>query len=243
MSRRARICAGLDTLIMRLATRKYGLFGPVIAYQDLPWSGISGARRSTGSELRLREMLQHIASHDIPAGVVIDIGCNIGFFALSFVERGALAYGVESDPMALRVATISSRDLAGSGGAFVAVPIECTPETVGLLPPSDVTICLSIWHHWVRYQGLEAATSMLRALWSKTSGGLYFDTGENEMPPVFNLPFRGQDPAAWLTAYFEENLDGGVVEQLGRFPAFAPGGHEAAGEVARTLFAVRRAAV
>src|SRR5690606_6431801 len=112
-------------------------------------------------------------------------------------------YGVEMDPLVLRVATIASQKVEGDG-QFVPVLMECTPKTVRKLPEVDTVICLSIWHHWVRHLGLESASEILRVLWSRARGALFFDTGEGEMPIYYNLPFSADNSAQWLHAYLSE---------------------------------------
>ena len=184
--------------------------------------------------------MKHLEAGSCKPRTVLDVGCNIGYFSLSFVERGAVSYGVEMESLALRTATIASRRIARERGCFVPVRLKCTPESVALLPDGDVTICLSIWHHWVRYMGLEAGTAILRSLWERTNHTLFFDTGENEMPGEYNLPFRHENATTWLAQYLADNLSGGVITDLGRFKAFSPGGHEATAHVSRTLFAVTR---
>ena len=39
--------------------------------------------------------------------------------------------------------------------------LALTPENVVAVPGADCTICLSVWHHFVRHNGLERATEML----------------------------------------------------------------------------------
>lgn len=239
MSRRETILSQIDKLAFRIATRKFGLFGPTVTYQDLPWSGISGSRRAAGSRGRFAAMQSFLQAENLPAETVLDVGCNVGFFALSFVNQGALAYGVEMDPLPLRTATLSSKHIAT--GTFVPVPLTCTPETTRLLPQCDVSICLSIWHHWVRHQGLAAATEILQNIWARTNGVLFFDTGENEMPAEYNLPFKDGDAVQWLREYLRNQLAGSAVSELGRFAAFAPDHRdEVEANLTRSLFAIRR---
>lgn len=240
MSRREAILSQIDKLTFRIATRKFGLFGPTVTYQDLPWSNIKGSRRAVGSRRRFEAMQTFLQTENIPAEIVLDVGCNVGYFALSFASRGSLAYGIEMDPLPLRTATLSSKDIAAEG-TFVPIPMICTPATTRLLPQCDVSICLSIWHHWVRHQGLEAATEILRNLWARTTGVLFFDTGENEMPAEYNLPFRDADAVEWLFQYLRAELAGSAVSNVGRFPAFAPDHRdEVEANLTRTLFAIRR---
>lgn len=242
MSRREKLFSMLDHVALRIATRKYLFFGPVTAYQNLPWSGVTGARRAAGSEARLSAILECLDGEGVSAASVLDIGCNIGFFSLSFAQRGSVAFGVDMDPVALRVASISSRDLSAKSNTFVPIRLTCTPKTIPLLPDCDVAICLSVWHHWVRHYGFEIASENLSLLWSKTRVALFFDSGESEMPAHYNLPFGNRNPAEWLHNYLVDLLQSAKVSALGRFLAFAPGNNELTANVERTLFCVSRVA-
>lgn len=230
----------LDRVALRIATRKYVISGPMLAYQNLPWSGITGARRAAGSEARLNAILEYLNGDDRFPRSVLDIGCNVGFFSLSLAARGSFVFGVDMDPTALRVATISSRDILGKDGAFVPIQLTCDPDTIPLLPNVDVTICLSVWHHWVRHNGLSTASRNLSLLWSKTRTALFFDSGEGEMPGYYGLPFGNANPADWLEKYLIDLLPSATVRPLGRFPAFGPGDNENTARVERTLFSIGR---
>jgi hypothetical protein len=173
--------------------------------------------------------------------VTLDVGANIGYFSLAFAERGSIAYAVEGEPINLRIATIAARHThRQSGGVFVPLNLWCTPVNITTLPECDVSLCLSIWHHWVRNFGLDGATSMLGFLLEKTSGALFFDTGENEMPSAYNLPFRGADSGKWLSAYLERLPNARAVHCLGQYPAFMPMSDERHANVTRHLFVVER---
>jgi hypothetical protein len=105
------------------------------------------------------------------------------------------------------------------------------------MPTADCVLCLSIWHHFVRSYGLEAATGMLQAIWGKTGIVMFFDTGETEMTPDYRLPEMTPDPRSWLEDYLSRTCAGSRVEHLGLHRAFDPEG----GPVERNLFAVLRA--
>jgi SAM-dependent methyltransferase len=242
VSRREKFLYALDRVGIRIATRKYLFLGPNIAYQNLPWSGITGARRAAGSAARLEAMLEALRDEEAYPRSVLDIGCNVGYFSLSLAQRGLIAFGVDMDRTALRVATISSRDLGENSGTFVPIEMNCTPESIPLLPDVDIVICLSVWHHWVRHSGLAIASENLTKLWSKTKTALFFDSGESEMPSIYNLPFGDESPAKWLEQYLGELLPSAHVRALGRFAAFGPGDRETTANVSRTLFHISRRA-
>lgn len=115
--------------------------------------------------------------------------------------------------------------------------VEIDPGSVEILPSADVVVFLSLWHHFVRLHGLDAATAMLRSIWEHTRGVLFFDTGEDEMPEDWGLPRMEPDPETWLARFLAETCSGGTVVHLGRHAAADADGRPAE----RNLFAVVRA--
>jgi hypothetical protein len=234
---RERLFRALDRFVVRCASRKFGLFGPTITYQPLPWLGIPEGSRAVGSQRRLAAIVGDLEERNTPAKITLDVGANVGYFSLSFAERGAIAYAVEGEDLNARLAAVASRHLNGPG-RLIIIRMWCDRDNVNQLPNADVTLCLSIWHHWVRHAGLDAATAILTGLLAKTSGTLFFDTGENEMPDTYGLPFKGQDAAAWLEQYLSALPGVRAVRCIGRYEAFAPATTERTGNVLRHLFAV-----
>ena len=88
--------------------------------------------------------------------------------------------------------------------------------------------------------GIEQAGSILSDLWNGCGQVLFFETGEQEMPPEFGLPDFGADPRRWLTDYLTDTCPGSTVTTLGRFKAFGVGGGEHRNVAYRHLFAVSR---
>jgi hypothetical protein len=113
---------------------------------------------------------------------------------------------------------------------------ELRPDTVELLPATDCTILLSVWHHLVHEQGLESATDLLGALWERTGKVMFFDTGGEEMPDSYGLPRMLPDARAWLTDYLTGTCAEGRIEHLGDHRAFDADGLP----TERALFAVIR---
>jgi hypothetical protein len=229
----------LDMFIFRFATRKWAGFGPSIAYQPSPWRGLTEGRRAKGSERRKDEILSYLDAQSISPAVTLDVGANIGYFSLSMAEKGAIAYAVESEPLNVRIASIASNSIGQGGGVFVPIRMLCTADSVGRLPENNVTLCLSIWHHWVRHFGLKAATEILNVLMNKTSDVLFFDTGESEMPAHYGLPFDKHDAKEWLLNYLSNLESAADVKCIGKFEAFMPNSDENADNVERHLFAIK----
>jgi hypothetical protein len=88
----------------------------------------------------------------------------------------------------------------------------------------------------VRHYGFSKATEMLVTIWDRTGKVLFFDTGEDEMTPDFELPEMTPNSRSWLAAYLAETCEGSRIEHLGLHAAFDPAGRP----VERNLFAIIR---
>lgn len=240
VGRREELMQVIDRILLRFSTRKYGLFGPSVAYQPLPWVGLQGGRRSIGTQQRLEAILGFLESRGGVPAITLDVGANVGYFSLSFAELGAIAYAVEAEPLNNRISRIASNRLEAKSGSFVPLRIWCDTNSVRRFPDANVTLCLSIWHHWVRHYGLDAATEILEELLRKTSDVLFFDSGENEMPEYYNLPFYGADARTWLQEYLASLDSVRSIESLGEYAAFMPDSDEGAQNISRQLFAVEK---
>jgi hypothetical protein len=164
----------------------------------------------------------------------LDLGSNVGFFTFEMARAGIATIGVESHPTFYRTALYAARRLRLANVGILVLTLA--PETVELLPATDAVLFLAVWHHLVRAHGLEAATAMLRTIWSRTERVLVFETGENEMPASYGLPPMTPDPRTWLAAFLAETCEGGDVAHLGTHSAVAPDGSDCE----RNLFAICR---
>jgi hypothetical protein len=224
--RRERLDAVIDRVRFRVDTFPRGLYQPV---DSLPGRS---ARRGAGSESRWEAMLpvireQHVAS-------AVDVGAAEGYFAIQLGRSRIPAIAIERDPPAYRTALYAIRRSRVEDVGMLALKLR--PENVVSVPASDCTLCLSVWHHFVRAHGLDGATEMLGTIWERTGKVLFFDTGEDEMTPDFGLPEMQPDARSWISAYLAETCAGSRVEQLGTHAAFDPSGRPCE----RNLFAVIR---
>jgi SAM-dependent methyltransferase len=201
-----------------------------LAYQ--PEAGSNGDRgaggRGGGTESRWNAIWPVV--QECEAKTAVDIGCNLGWFAINLGLKGVAAVGVEGHPPAYRSATYLARK-SGADNVFV-LAMNVSAENVSLVPHADATLCLSVWHHIVRHQGLASADAVLSQLWAGTKNVLVFETGETEMPAAYNLPPMTPNPRRWITNYLEERCPQGAVRHLGF--------HESAPTYSRNLFAVVR---
>lgn len=209
---------------------------PSLRYQPLPWIGIHEANRGAGTSQRWAAMKPLIASSG--SRTALDIGCNVGFFCFAMAEMGLCAVGVEAASKELRIAGFARRKLKASNVGLLSLQVN--PGTVAILPSGDTVLLLSVWHHWVKGFGFEAATAMLQQVWARTGKVLFFESGENEMPADYRLPAMLPSAREWLGAYLKATCESSRIEWLGQMKAFAPGGSEDVAVVQRNLFAVMR---
>lgn len=202
-----------------------------VSYQPLPWVGIDEGKRAVGSRTRW-EAIESVLDDLDGIRTASDLGAAQGFFTLRMAERGIATVAVETYPPAYRTALYAIRR-AGLDNAAV-LTLTLGPDNLELLPAADAVLFLSLWHHFVREHGFQTATEMLRAIWDRTGRVMFFDTGENEMPPSFGLPAMEPDAQTWLSRFLAETCSGAEVHHLGKHGAF-----DAEGEPAeRNLFAL-----
>jgi hypothetical protein len=216
----------LDAVRFRIDTFPQGV------YQPVPSLPVRSATRGTGSESRWEAILPVVREQGVESAV--DIGACEGYFSIMLGESGIPTIAIEGKPANYRTAIFAARR---SGLDDVGVlALQLTQENVVAVPVSDCVLCLSIWHHFVRYHGLGGATEMLETIWDRTRKVLFFDTGESEMTPEYRLPAMTPDPRSWLAAYLAETCPGSRIEHLGKHAAFDPAGRPCE----RNLFAVIR---
>jgi len=217
---------------------QYDVF-PRSDYQPLPWIGINQAQRGEGTNARWKAIETSLTGLSIHSGM--DIGCNLGYFCFALAQKGIPMLGVDMDSRYIRVAQYASAKIGLSTVGLCQMMINT--ETVALLPNVDLTLILSVWHHWVRSYGLDKASQILSALWNKTEQVLFFETGETEMSSDFGLPAMGDSSRKWVEDYLKTNCAGANITHLGQFKAFAPLGDENRNVVYRNLFKITRMTV
>lgn len=227
---KARIQRGIDRVQFA-----FDVF-PGLTYQPLPWIGYPNAKRGIGTYQRWEAIEK--ALDGVQPRSALDVGCNVGFFTLSLARMGIPAMGVELDPASVRIARFAARKCKLKNVAFAQM--EVTPATICLLPHVDLVLCLSVHHHWARMFRFEAATRMLGELWERCGKTMFFETGESEMPPHYNLPPMEPSSREWLTRYLAATCPGAEIRHLGTFKAFGPGGSETENVVSRNLFQLIR---
>ncbi|MFE4699116.1 hypothetical protein ACFRIC_18810 [Streptomyces sp. NPDC056738] len=223
---RRKLDDAIDLLRLKLDALPAGI------YQPVPGVPVRKAKRAVGTGSRWTAMEPIVDRLRVKSA--LDVGANVGYFPIKLAQRGIPSVALESDPKCVRTAMTAVRRNRLNNVAVM--DLELGPGTLALVPATDCTLLLSVWHHMVRELGLEAATDLLRGLWNRTGKVMFFDSGEDEMPASFGLPPMVPTPDVWLTEYLLKTCSGGRIEHLGRHRAFDAEGLP----TDRALFAVIR---
>jgi len=159
----------------------------------------------------------------------LDVGCNLGFFTFNMAKRGGFSIGIDYGRNEILAAKALA--LKHSVNNIVFTQMEVTPDNASRLPKTDMVICLSIFHHWIRKLGEEESLKIMKGLSASADKYFVFDTGQpNEKDVDWNecLNFMNPDVDKWAEAYFKA---------LGFSKVVNLGNHRTSlSEVPRTLF-------
>ncbi|MCM8530274.1 MAG: class I SAM-dependent methyltransferase [Lentisphaeraceae bacterium] len=149
----------------------------------------------------------------------MDIGCNLGYFTFNMAKRGAYCLGIDYGKQEIK----GARNIADYNNVdnVAFSQYEITKDNACKFPKFDVVICLSVYHHWVRKDGVDTADEIMTKLAASSSKYFIFDTGQPDEENVTwanELKFMGDDIDSWGKRYFE-NLGFSKVENLGTFSA------------------------
>ena len=233
---RKRAIRWLDRVVFRLDTTRYLIDKPTLDYQPAPWAGVDEAGvRGDGTYARWELISTHLPRE--PGRIAVDIGCCYGFFSIKMAELGYEVVGIDLDPRYVRIARHATPEELGPHCNFMQMTL--TPDNVSVVPPADVVLCMSVWHHWVFDYGIEDATEMLGSIWENTRAALFFESGEDTDKEEFHLPFGDQDGRFWIANYLGASCPGSSVEVIGETPV---GKYEKYGDSdeRRALFVVAR---
>ena len=198
------------------------------AYQPLPWIGYKTKKRQKSSFERLEEMQKHM-----PEGIrsAMDIGCNLGFFMLSLAEKGIFSIGVDTEPGNINIAQYARKKAGIDNCAFTTMMVD--PQNVHNLPSVDLVVFFSVWHHWLKAFGEEAAREMLKVLWSHTQKVMYFEAGEDMELRLLNMERDA------FKKYLLKMLSDLENSNVGELAETSRGAHKA-GDIKRTLYVITR---
>jgi len=214
----------LNYVQFRVDTTKIFFDKPSFEYQPLPWVGIKSAGIRGSSTIKRWQVIKGAIKKNDKS--LKDIGSCVGYFCISAsMEYGMYSWGIDMNQKYLRIARYTTPQKVKDKCNFVYMEVD--KNTVKFLPNTDITLCLSIWHHWVSTYGFKSATQILESIWNSTDRVLFFESGEEEVKEEFNLPFPDNQKASdWLAHYLSANLRSSKVEKVaesyaGRFPHYS----------------------
>lgn len=186
-------------------------------YQPDPFRNDKGAGTREGRACIDRfEAFSALFPSDKPLSV-LDIGCNQGYFTFRMAERGGLCIGIDSDRNEVLYARAQAATHRVANTVFAEMTIDT--ESARGLPSVDITICLSIFHHWVRFFGEDNAKEIMRSVAERTRGYLVFETGQHDETDALwahELAFMGADSKAWIRSFLTE-LGFSTIHEAGPF--------------------------
>jgi O-antigen chain-terminating methyltransferase len=148
----------------------------------------------------------------IPGRRILDIGSSLGFFSFYFADRGAEVVGWESN---VKNAEVARRISEINGISAVFKTRELNDETVATIPDSEfgVVFVLSVFHHIIRFHGLEYTQKLVEALLDKIPCMVVELARKGEGP---SLPWDASQPDDEL-AIFERVVKKVSIKKIGDF--------------------------
>ena len=158
---------GLKTLLLK--TKKFS--GRFIK------NGFKIPRYQTDERVDTEERWEILQDHiDADDENLVDIGCADGYLTSKFHEEGLFCIGIDRAEQMLTYAR-SGNEYA-DGICFMRYDV--TPNSISKLPHFDITLLLTVYHHWVSSYGLEKAEEMLINI-SKNTNKLFFQPPGREI--------------------------------------------------------------
>jgi SAM-dependent methyltransferase len=137
--------------------------------------GIRSGHPTTGGQGQTAYRKCRLIEETLPdeAMSALDIGCYNGFIALRLATKGVFTVGLDADRDLVALGQLAA--IAGKVDRVAFCCMTVDPENVQGLPEVDVTLLMSVIHHWIAAYGWSAATGMLSTVWTKTRRCLYFE--------------------------------------------------------------------
>lgn len=100
----------------------------------------------------------------------LDIGCASGYFTNKLANNGLFSIGIDIN----RKRTNTSRKVWKDTENLGFMTYEINPQNIEKLPEFDVSLMLTVYHHWCKHYGREKSEYMLREL-GKKSEKIFFE--------------------------------------------------------------------
>ncbi len=191
----SRPCRWLQKFTISRLVRSFG------TYQPVTLAGSVLAAGDRGCVERWLMMERVLSGAD--AGSVLDLGCAEGYFTRRAAAAvNGIALGIDGDIRRVTVAQSIASYEGISGVGFLHAQIA--PEFVAKLPMFDVVIFLSVLHHVMSADGVDAARRLMQILRTRTIKRLIFDMGqsnETQFDWAKTLPPMEPDPVVWIADF------------------------------------------
>jgi len=213
----------LPTSVSNLSAHLLIKAGAIEGYHPLPSLHLDGKR---ASQARLECILAHLNAQ----GICLDIGCNTGHFSQAIANRGVFTIGFDVENKNIIVANSQYQK-----PNLIFKHLQLTKDTADLLPPADIILFLSVFHHLVKYFGQTAAEATLETLTSRCCNQFFFETGQpDEKGTKFcDLMNFIDDIENWTHKFFIERCGFSQCQCIGEFETFLT-------PIKRKLFLVSR---
>ena len=142
--------------------------------------------------------------------IALDIGCAEGYFTRKLAEQGLYAIGIDK-----RASVESAQTRTASNASLEYKRMTVTPDNIEELPPTDITLLLTVIHWWHRNFGAEQSESMFRTVASKTDLIVFEPPGESVETDTVS---EADDPTPerYWTEYVDNVLEGSAdIKYLG----------------------------
>jgi len=135
-------------------------------------------------------------------GSVLDVGSNLGAFTARVANEGHICLGIEREADLVRKARALHSRVKGCGFMEADMDLRFCEQ----LPTFDVTLLLSVHHHWHHAFGAAAAAHMLRSIVEKSRTAVVFEGPSRSSRYESNIPDFADNDEEALLAYYDRYL-------------------------------------
>lgn len=124
---------------------------------------------------------------------LLDVACDAGFYSIKVASQGCFVLGFDILENSLKKARRRAKQKKMNNIIFAKMALD--PVNVNILPNFDTILCLSVFHHFVRLYGEEAAKKMLIDLFLKANNKLLLQIPSKigKYKKGFSIDFKGDE--------------------------------------------------
>lgn len=165
----------VERLLSKITASSLEMWGDL--YHPVPFYEFRNLRTMTNGKTPYRRLAMILSRYgDLRGREVLDVGCNVGFYAFSLAKRGARVTGVDQGSQYIEIAKELSK-IYGVPAEFHHLPV--TPEWLLTKRGAyDLTLCFSVLQWVIDQRDREYGGQVLEAISAK-SNALFFDVAVN----------------------------------------------------------------